>query len=137
MSQYIVMPFGMKFSSFTFQRLMNMISSGLENCRSHSDDTWKITWRQFARLSNENLEINLGKSELCRACVSFLVYVVGYSELKTIKVLSLNSLGLISKMQLMRSVGMARNYPKCGSNISIIAEPRDQFVKYKNHVSLI
>jgi hypothetical protein len=86
LSQYTVMPFGMKFSSFTFQRLMNMISSGLEDCRSHSDDTWKITWRQFAILSNENLDINLGKSELCRACVSFLVYVVGYSELKTIKV---------------------------------------------------
>ena len=36
--QYKVMPFGMKNSPATFQRLKNMIITGLDNCKAYIDD---------------------------------------------------------------------------------------------------
>ena len=36
--QYKVMPFGMRNSPATFQRLINMIITGLDNCKAYIDD---------------------------------------------------------------------------------------------------
>ena len=84
--QYKVMPFGMKNSPATFQRLINMIITGLDNCKSRKetyiDDAsiYSEEWDQqiktirefFERLSKAKLTINLAKSELCHATLTFL-----------------------------------------------------------------
>ena len=41
--QYKVMPFGMKNSPATFQRLINMIITGLDNCKSRKENPQKLT----------------------------------------------------------------------------------------------
>ena len=47
--QYKVMPFGMKNSPATFQRLINMIINDLENCDAYIDDviSYNDTWRNI------------------------------------------------------------------------------------------
>ena len=62
--QYKVMPFGMKNSPATFQRLINVIINGLENCDAYIDDVinYNDTWEEhlttiqkfFDRLSDAN-----------------------------------------------------------------------------------
>ena len=66
--QYKVMPFGMKISPATFQRLINMIITGLDNCKAYIDDAiiYSEEWDQqietirelFETLSKANLTIN-------------------------------------------------------------------------------
>ena len=85
--QYKVMPFGMKNSPATFQRLINMIITGLDNCKSYIDDAiiYSEEWDQqiktirefFERLNEAKLTINLAKSEFCHATSTFLGHVVG------------------------------------------------------------
>ena len=79
--QYKVMPFGMKNSPATFQRLINMIKTGLDNCKAYIDDAiiYSEEWDQqtktirefFERLSKAKLTINLAKSEFCQATFTF------------------------------------------------------------------
>ena len=69
------MPFGMKNSPAAFQRLINIILTGLDNCKAYIDDAiidceeWdqqiKTIREFFERLSKAKLTINLAKSELC------------------------------------------------------------------------
>ena len=79
--QYKVMPFGMKILPATFQRLINMIITGLHNCKAYIDGAiiYSEEWDQqiktirefFERLSNAKLTINLAKSEFCHATLTF------------------------------------------------------------------
>jgi hypothetical protein len=69
--QYKVMPFGMKNSPATFQRLINNIITDLDGCDAYIDDliiateTWEdhitIIRELFERLSKAKLTINLLK----------------------------------------------------------------------------
>ena len=75
------MPFGMKNSPATVQRLINMIITGLNNCKGYIDDAiiYSEEWDQqietirdfFERLSKAKLTINLAKSEICHATLTF------------------------------------------------------------------
>ena len=75
--QYKVMPFGMKNSLATFQRLITMIITGLGNCKAYMDHAiiYSEEWDQqiktirefFERLSKAKLTINIAKSEFCHA----------------------------------------------------------------------
>ena len=75
------MPFGMKNSPATIQRLINMTITGLDNCKAYIDDAiiyseeWdtqiKTIREFFERLSKANLTINLAKSEFCHATLTF------------------------------------------------------------------
>ena len=79
--QYIVMPFGMKNSPATFQRLFNMILTGLDNCKAYVDDAiiYSKEWDQqiktirefFERLNKGKLTINLAKREFCHTTLTF------------------------------------------------------------------
>ena len=79
--QYKVMPFGMKNSPATFQRLIKMIITELDNCKANIDDAviYSEEWVQqiktirefFERLSKAKLTINLAKSEFCHATLTF------------------------------------------------------------------
>ena len=79
--QYKIMPFGMKNSPATFQRLINTIITRLDNCKAYIDDAiiYSEEWDQqiktirefFERLSKAKLTITLAKSEFCHASVTF------------------------------------------------------------------
>ena len=72
--QYKVMPFGMKNSPATFQRLVNRLISNLDGCKAYINDAiiFSEEWQQhlqiirtfFDRLSEAKLTVNLAKSEL-------------------------------------------------------------------------
>ena len=140
--QYKVMPFGMKNSPATFQRLINKVISGLENCEAYIDDViiYSDTFEDhlqrirafFNRLSDAKLTVNLAKSEFCHATLTFLGHVVGQGQVKPIcaKVEAISVFPVPScKRQLMRFLGMAGYYRKFCNNFSVIAEPLTNLLK--------
>ena len=134
--QYKVMPFGMKNSPATFQRFINMIITGLDNCKAYIDDAiiYSEEWDQqiktirdfFERLSKAKLTINLAKSEFCHATLTFLGHIVGQGQVKPVeaKVKAISDFPVPTcKRQLMRFLCMAGYYRKFCDNFSVIAEP--------------
>ena len=84
--QYKVMPFGMKNSPATFQRMIHNVIQGLPCCVAYIDDViiFSQTWEEhikaiqqlFQRLLEANLTINLTKSDFVHATTSYLGHVV-------------------------------------------------------------
>ncbi|PIK62461.1 hypothetical protein BSL78_00558 [Apostichopus japonicus] len=82
-----VMLFGMKNAPSTFTRLMNIVCKGLKGCGTYIDDVilYSDSWQShieqtkdfFERLKSANLTINLNKSDLGKASVTYLGHVVG------------------------------------------------------------
>ena len=139
--QYKVMPFGMKNSPASFQRLINKVIADLEGCEAYIDDviiysdTWeehlRIIYEFFNRLSRAKLTINLSKSEFCQAQVTYLGHVVGQGQVKplTAKVEAIASFPQPeSKRQLMRFLGMAGYYRRFCPNFAAVAEPLTQLL---------
>ena len=140
--QFKVMPFGMKNSPATFQRLINSVISGLGGCDAYIDDViiYSETFEEqldiirsfFNRLSEAKLTINLEKSEFCHATLTFLGHVVGQGHVKPIdaKVLAISEFPIPTcKKQLMRFLGMAGYYRKFCKNFSDIAAPLTNLLK--------
>lgn len=140
--QYKVMPFGMKNSPMTFQRLVNKVVAGLPNCRVFIDDVilYSDTWDEqltimrglFDRLSQAKLTINLAKSEFGCATVTYLGHVVGQGQVKPVdaKVSAISTFPVPNcKRQLKRFLGMAGFYRKFCPNFSTISEPLTQLLK--------
>ena len=134
--QYKVMPFGMKNSPATFQRLVNSLISSLDGCKAYIDDAiiYSKEWQQhlqiirtfFDRLSEAKLTVNLAKSEFCHANLTFLGHIVGQGQVKPVeaKVEAISDFPVpTGKRQLMRFLGMAGYYRKFCNNFSVIAEP--------------
>ena len=73
------------------QRMMNEVISGLPNTQVYADDiivysdSWekhvKHTRTLFERLTNTKLKVNLAKSQIGKAKVTFLGHVIGQGEL--------------------------------------------------------
>ena len=133
---YKVMPFGMKNSPATFQRLINTIIAGIEHCEAYIDDTiiYNDEWNHhlgtikafFDKLREAKLTKNLAKSEFCHATLTFLGHVVGHGQVKHIeaKVEAISNCPVPTcKRQLMRFLGMVGYYRKFCNNFSVIAEP--------------
>ena len=140
--QYKVMPFGMKNSPATFQRLVNNVICGLDGCDAYIDDViiYSDSWsdhlqriRQFFdRLSKAKLTVNLAKTEFCHASVTFLGHLVGQGQVKPLeaKVNAISEFPVPEcKRQLMRFLGMAGYYRKFCKNFSGIAEPLTNLLK--------
>ena len=134
--QYKVMPFGMKNSPATFQRMINSVISGLSNCEAYIDDVilHSDTWDNhlqaisafFDRLSDAKLTVNLTKSEFGCAHVIYLGHVVGQGHVKPFnaKVSAISNFPIPEcKRQLMRFLGVAGYYRKFCPNFSTISEP--------------
>ena len=134
--QYKVMPFGMKNSPATFQRLVNKLIFNLDGCKAYIDDAiiFSEEWQQhlqiirtfFDRLSEAKLTVNLAKSEFCHANLTFLGHIVGQGQVKPVevKVEAISDFPVpTGKRQLMRFLGMAGYYRKFCNNFSVIAEP--------------
>ena len=136
MYQYKIMPFGMKNSPATFQRLGYSLISNLACCKAYIDDAiiFSEEWERhlqtirdfFDRLSEAKLTVNLTKSEFCHANLTFLGHLVGQGLVKPVeaKVEVISDFPVPSgKRQLMRFLGMAGYYRKFCNNFSVIAEP--------------
>ena len=88
------MPFGMKNSPATFQRLVNSLISNLNGCKAYIDDAIKFSekWEQhlqtirifFDRLSDAKLTVNLTISEFCNANLTFLGHIMGQGQVKPV-----------------------------------------------------
>ena len=118
--QYKVMPFGMKNSPATFQRLVNNVICGLDGCDAYIDDViiYSDSWSDhlqrirkfFDRLGKAKLTVNLAKTEFCHATVTFLGHLVGQGQVKPLetKVNAISEFPVPKcKRQLMRFLGMA------------------------------
>ena len=140
--QYKVMPFGMKNSPATFQRLVNNVICGLDGCDAYIDDViiYSDSWSDhlqrimkfFDRLSKAKLTVNLAKTEFCHATVTFLGHLVGQGQVKPLeaKVNAISEFPVPKcKRQLMRFPGMAGYYRKFCKNFSGIAEPLTNLLK--------
>lgn len=144
--QYKVMPFGMKNSAATFQRLINQVIKGLDGCAAYIDDIviCSSNWVQhrsqveafFERLSEAKLTVNLKKSEFGKAQVVFLGHVVGQGKVRPAqaKVEAILKYPMpTSKRELRRFLGMAGFYRKYCQNFADIASPlTDMLSKKKN-----
>lgn len=84
---YKVMAFGMRNAPSTFQRLVNIMLSGMSGCEAYLDDivghstTWLEHLEQlrelFRRLENAKLTINFAKCEFGKPTITYLGRVVG------------------------------------------------------------
>ena len=128
------MPFGMKNSPATFQRLVNSLISNLVGCKAYIDDAiiFSEEWEQHLETisnffdSEATLTVNLTMSEFCYANLTFLGHMVGQGQVKPVeaKVEAISDFPVPSgKRQLMRFLGMAGYYRKFCNNFFVITEP--------------
>jgi hypothetical protein len=85
-----VMAFGLKNAPSSFTRMMNSVIRGLKNCAVFIDDvaigsdTWEEHLMQirklFERLAEANLTVNLTKSEIGHAHITYLGFSVGQGK---------------------------------------------------------
>ena len=140
--QYKVMPFGMRNSPATFQRLINRIISQIDGCEGYIDDViiYSDTWEEhleilrkfFKRLSEAKLTINLVKSEFGCGHVTYLGHIVGQGQVKSVnaKVEAIADFPQpTTKKHVMRLLGMAGYYRKFFPNFSSITEPLTQLLR--------
>ena len=146
--QYTVMPFGMKNSAATFQRLINQTTQDIPNCDSYIDDIdiYSNTWDEhinqmrmlFDKLTMANLVINLVKSEFCKVYVQFLGHLVGHGRISpvTAKVEAIMKFPQPnSKRELMRFLGMASFYRRFCKNFSAVSAPLTKLLeKDQNYI---
>ena len=136
------MPFEMKNSPLTFQRLVNNVICGLHGCDAYTDDViiYSDSWSDhlqrirkfFDRLGESKLTVNLAKTEFCHATVTFLGHLEGQGQVKPLqaKVNAISEFPVPKcKRQLMRFFGMAGYYRKFCKNFSGIAEPLTNLLK--------
>ena len=134
--QYKVMPFGMKNSPATFQRIINDVIGDVPHCSAYIDDIIVYTdnWDQhmetmrllFEKLLHAKLTVNLNKCEFGHARVQFLGHVVGHGVVTPVeaKVKAICDFPQPkNQKELMRFLGMAGYYRKFCPNFSTVAEP--------------
>lgn len=141
---YKRMSFGLRNAPATFQRLMNLVISGLEGCAVYLDDVvvYSQTWEEhlcqlralFIRLEAAKLTINLAKCEFARATVVYLGNVVGQGKVCPVraKVQAIDNFPVPStKKELMRFLGMIGYYRKFCENFSTVVAPLTDLLKGK------
>ena len=143
--QYKVLPFGLKNAPATFQRLINKVIKGLPTTEVYIDDIvlFNDTWEGhmesiralFERLTEAKLTVNLAKSQLVKAKVTFLGHVIGQGEVQPVKAkveAIFNFPQPADKKDLMRFLGMAGYYRKFCENFSDVVAPLTNLLSKKN-----
>lgn len=134
--QYTVMPFGMCNAPATFQRLINLVLSGVPNCTAYLDDLviYSANWSEhlgtlqtvFQRLAQANLTLNLAKCEFGKATVTYLGKEVGGGMVRPVaeKVSAITAFPTPStRRQLRRFLGMTGYYRGFCRNFSTVVAP--------------
>ena len=134
--QYNVMAFGLRNAPSTFQRLANKLIQDLDGCAVYLDDlvifseTWQDHVRRlqhlFSRLEAANLTVNLAKSEIGKATINYLGFVVGHGKIKPMQaqVTAVLSYPIPkTRKELRRFLGMVSFYRAFCPNLSEILAP--------------
>ncbi|MEL7522628.1 MAG: reverse transcriptase family protein, partial [Cyanobacteria bacterium J06553_1] len=134
--QYNVMAFGLRNAPSTFQRLANKLIQDLKGSAVYLDDlvVFSETWPQhvktltelFSRLETANLTVNLAKSEIGKATLSYLGFEVGNGQLKPLeaKISAVMSYPVPqTRKELRRFLGMTSFYRSFCPNLSEIIAP--------------
>ncbi|XP_076032941.1 uncharacterized protein LOC143020409 [Oratosquilla oratoria] len=142
--QFTVLPFGLRNAPATFQRLMNIVTAGLVGVRCYLDDlvVFSDSWGEhvdrlralFAVLAAHSLTVNLAKSELGHARITFLGHVVGKGEVQPIaaKITAILQYPAPSdKKGVMKVLGMAGYYRRFCSNFSSVVAPLTDLLSTK------
>ena len=137
-----VMPFGMKNSSATFQRMINKIIKNIEGCVAYIDDIiiYSDTWvdhltrleKLLKALQNANLVVKLSKCTFVHAQVEYLGYVVGqgtiappHAKVKAICDLKPPN----NRKEVRRILGMAGYYRMFLINFADLVAPLTDLLK--------
>jgi len=140
--QYKVMPFGMKNSGATFQRLVNSIVNDMDNTDGYVDDLIRYddTWEKhinglrhlFQELKNAKLTVNLVKSDFGKATVQYLGHIVGQGQVKPVNAkveAILQFMPPINRKGIRRFLGMAGYYRKYCQNFADVVCPLTNLLK--------
>ena len=127
------MPFGMKNTPATFQRMINKLLRGVKGCEACMDDVvvHSCSWEEhlasveevLTKFADADLAVNLAKSEIGHAEVTFLGHVVGGRMVKPLsaKVQAITDYPpAANKKELMWFLGMAGYYHRFCRNFSVI-----------------
>ncbi len=134
--QYSVMAFGMRNAPATFQRLIDIVFSGVPNCNAYLDDlvVYSVDWSEhisllrtvFERLANASLTLNLAKCEFGQATIIYLGKEVGQGQVRPVeaKVTAIAEFpSPTTRRELCRFLGMAGYYLSFCKNFSTIVQP--------------
>lgn len=134
--EYTVLPFGMKNSGSTFQRLANTLIEGLPNVRAYIDDLviFSSTWEEhirdletlMSRLREARLTINLKKCEFASSTLTYLGHQVGRGAVQPLQARVGDILSFqppSTRKGLRRFLGMVGFYRKFCRNFAQIAAP--------------
>ena len=137
-----VMPFGMKNSGATFQRLMNMITKHLEGCVVYIDDVviyssdWMTHLKRikafFQAMKDAGLVINLTKCNFTCARVKFLGHEIGLGQVlpRDVNVKAIYDFPVPScRRHVRRFLGMAGFYRRFIKNFTEISFPLTELLK--------
>lgn len=93
--EYCVMAFRMRNAPSTFQRLINIVLSGVPNCNAYLDDLviYSTDWEEhvsilrvvFECLKQASLTLNLAKCEFGQATITYLGRKVGQGQVKPVE----------------------------------------------------
>ena len=138
------MAFGMRNAPATFQRLVNIVLAGVENCTAYLDDlvVHSSSWTEhvatlkvvFERLQAASLTLNLAKCEFGKATVTYLGKEVGRGQVRPIqtKVEAIITYPVATtRRQLRRFLGMVGYYRSFCKNFSTVAAPLTALISPK------
>ncbi|KAI5617705.1 hypothetical protein C0J50_22774 [Silurus asotus] len=140
--EYQVLPFGMKNSPATFQRMIHAVIKDLPNTSAYIDDlvTGNKTWeshlkdvgRLFEKLSEANLTVNLAKSKFGCAHVTYLGHVIGQGQVVPVdaKIQAVLAFPVPNNRKaLRRFLGIVGYYRKFRKNFADVAFPLTNVLK--------
>ena len=141
---HLVMSFGLQNAPATFQRLMNMVVSGLDGCAVYLDDVviYSDSWEDHVdcdrklldRLCDAHMTVNLVKCEFAKATVTYLGKVVGQGQVRPVqaKVTAVEQYPVpTTKKKLMCFLGLVGYYRSFCRNFSAVVAPLTDLLKAK------
>ncbi|KFD60049.1 hypothetical protein M514_27768 [Trichuris suis] len=139
--EFLKMPFGLRNAAQTFQRLLDQILRGLDNCFAYVDDIlvasssetehFRLFEEVFARLADYGIKVNPQKCVLGAQSLVFLGHLVDRDGIRPApdKVAAIQRFPLpVTVKELRQFLGMINFYRSFCPNIAVILRPLDSIV---------